>query len=333
MRTRAPLLPLIGPRDHGAETRARLETLTQELASGRQADTGRALSSDFSAVSQAVHALRTHDARAAALSTAGTWLQGAQTSLDAVRAAGARIGEELTAALGPSGAPRIDALAATARGALSDMASALEIRLGGRAIFGNGDASPGPLIDLDRLMSETAALAAGATDLDGLLLAFDTYFAAGGGIETTALKGLPAPPTRFPVGGGSSVEVPVSLSDPAIRDALKQAALVAALPQAGFPIVGTAAVGLSAELPRRTAQIGGDVASTQGRLGAVQERVERRASDLGRIRTEMEARRTDAMGADPFDTATRLQNEMTRLETIYAVTARRARLRLTDYLR
>ncbi len=97
--------------------------------------------------------------------------------------------------------------------------------------------------------------------------------------------------------------------------------------------MGTAAVGLSAELPRRTAQIGGDVASTQGRLGAVQERVERRASDLGRIRTEMEARRTDAMGADPFDTATRLQNEMTRLETIYAVTARRARLRLTDYLR
>ena len=333
MQTGNPLLPLLGPRDHGVETRARLETLTQELASGRLADPGRALSSDFSAVSQATHALRTHDTRAAALSTAGTWLQTSQSSLDAVRAAGARIGEELVAALGSSATPRVEALAATARGALSDMASALDVRLGGRSVFGNGDPSGGPLIDFETLVTETRALAAAAPDLEALFLAFDDYFAAGGGIETNVLKSVPAAATRFPLGGGASVEVPVSLADPSIRDALKQAALVAALPEAGFPLDGAPIGALALELPRRSAQIGGDVAQVQGRLGAVQEQVERRTAELERKRTDLEAQKADALGADPYDRASRLQEEMTRLETIYAVTARRARLRLTDYLR
>lgn len=333
MQTANPLLPLIGPRDHGADTRARLETLTQELSSGRHADIGRALSSDFSAVSQASHALRTHETRMAALSTAETWLRSSQGSLDAVRAAGARIGLEVPVAIGAGGAPGLDALAVTARGALQDMVSSLEVRIGGRAVFGNGDASGGPLIDLDALIAETGALAAGAGSMDEIYQAFDAYFGPGGGIEANVLKPVPAASAKFPLGDGASVEMPVSLADPGIRDALKQAALVAALPQAGFAVAGATSSGLGAELSGRAAQVEGDVATVQGKLGSVQERVDRRGSELSRQRTELEAVRTDALGADPFETATRLQNEMTRLETIYAVTARRAQLRLTDYLR
>ncbi len=333
MQTGTPLLPLIGPRDHGAETRARLETLTQELASGRHADTGRALSSDFSTISQAAHALRTYTTRTAALSTADTWLRTAQTSLDAVRAAGSRLLGEIPAALGTSVAPRIGPLAATARGALTDMVAALEVRSGARAVFGNGDASDGPLIDLEALLAETGALAAAATDPDALSASFDAYFAIGGAIEANVLKPVSPEATRFPLGDGGSIDVPVSLADPGIRDALKQAALIAALPQAGFAITEANGQALSVELPRQAVQSVGGLASTQGRLGAVQQRVERRSVELAQQQTESEAQRTNAFGADPFDTATRLQQEMTRLESIYAVTARRARLRLTDFLR
>ena len=81
MLNKTTFTPLIAPRDLSADTRARLDVLTEELASGRFADIGRALSSDFSIFSRISHALRTQDARQGALSRAGTWLDSVQTAM------------------------------------------------------------------------------------------------------------------------------------------------------------------------------------------------------------------------------------------------------------
>lgn len=333
MLTKTTLIPLITQRDLSADTRARLDVLTEELASGRRADIGRALSSDFSTFSRVSHDLRTHDARQGALARAGTWLDVAQTAMSSIQTVGNRVTEGLTAALAPGGSGQVETLSMIAAGALTDIVAALGQTQGGRAVFGNGDPSGRPPVDIDALVLETRMLAAAASDMDGMLQAFDDYFAPGGGIEANALSAYPTDRTLFPLGGGKSLRIPIAAGDPSVRSALKQAALVAALPDAGFGIGDAARTTLASQLPVRAASVSSGLVSAQAVLGGVEDRISQLVGALGFERTRLEARKSEAIGADPFETATRVQAEMTRLETIYAVTARRASLRLTDYLR
>ena len=333
MRTDGPLLPLLAPRDYASDTRARLDRLTEELATGRQADTGRALTSDFSTFSRVSHELRTIEARGSALDRAAIWTEVAQTSLGALDGVSKSLDEAVVTSLSAADGRSFANLAKAGDAALGDMVRILSKTDGGRAVFGNGDTSGTPPYDLETLRAETRALAQAATDLPSLLQSFDDYFAAGGGVEASAQSAFPADPLKFPLGGGESLEVPVDARDSAIRDALKQAALVAALPEAGFDVTPTDRRTLAIELPRRAAGASGDLAGLRGGLGSVEARIGLLATRLGEDRTDLEARRTDAVGTDAFDVATRLQSEMSRLETIYAVTARRSRLNLTDFLR
>lgn len=303
------------------------------MGTGRVADAGRALSSDFSALSQISHALRTTEARAASLNNAAIWLDVMQGSMERIEQAGAQIGEKLVSTLTASGYLSVDNLAVTAEGAMEDIASALGRTHDGRGLFTNGDpAGPAP-VDIDALSADTKALAAGATDIASLLAAFDGYFADGGAFETNALRAFPADPVQFPIGGGESIGVPVSAGDRSVRDALKEAALVAALPDLGFPVGNAELSELAAILPARAATASSNLTTSRAVIGTVEERVDHARQNLDEERSKLETRKSDTIGADPYDTATRLQNEMTRLETLYAITARKSRLRLTDYLR
>lgn len=335
MIAQGPALPFLASRDHSVETRTRLDVLTAELSSGRKSDLGRAVASDFSRVSRIAHHLRTYDARNAALSGGAVWLEVAQTSMGKVQAAGDVLAAMIPAALTPSGTTSIANLAVAARSALADMGAALNVSLAGRPIFANGDPGAGKPLDIDRLMAETGALAAAAGDLPSLLQAFDDYFAPtpSTGIEANAIRPYTAEAVSIPIGDGGSFDIPVSLADQGIRDILKQAALVAALTQTGFPIDEVDRARLAIELPVRTATAADGITAVRSRIGGVEERVERIAMQLGEERTRIESRQAEVIASDPFETASRLQGEMTRLETIFAVTARRARLRLTDYIR
>lgn len=325
--------PLLPPKDFATATRTRLDRLTEELATGRASDTGRALSNDFSAFSRVSHDLRTLQSREDALTRASTWMNGAQLSLEMVGTAGSRLAEGLVAGLTATGPGGLAGLAQTGAGALSDIVGALSRTDGGRSIFANGDASGVPPYDLDTLRAETRILAQSATDVSSLLQAFDDYFAPGGGVEAGALATSPTDPVRFPLGRGEALAVPVQGGDPEIREMVKQAALLAALPEAGFQLSAADRQSLASELPRRSVFAAAELATLRGRVGSVEARASQLSDRLTTERTQLEGRRTDAVGTDPFEIANRLQSEMSRLETIYAVTARRSRLNLTDFLR
>ncbi|SDZ01969.1 Flagellin FlgL [Jannaschia faecimaris] len=333
MRTDGHLQSFLAPRDFAADTRERIDRLNEELSTERNFDTGRALSSDFSAYSRVSHDLRTFQAREDALSRATTWMDVAQVSLGFVDAVGTRLAEALTSGLTGNDPGPIATLGATGKGALSDVVNALSKAESGRAVFANGDTSGDPPFDLDVMLIETTALAQSATDVASLLQAFDAYFAQGGGVETNAMSNFPGQSMQFPIGQGKALTIQVNAGDVAIREAVKQAALVSALPSTGFSLSPTDRQSLAQELPRRSVAAAAKLAELRGGLGSVEARADLLSEQMSHEETQLKIRRSDAVRADPLEVANRLQNEMSRLETLYAVTARRSRLRLMDYLR
>ena len=62
------------------------------------------------------------------------------------------------------------------------------------------------------------------------------------------------------------------------------------------------------------------------------EGAEEASTRLSAERTSYEIARTGLLEADPYETASRLEDVQFQLEALYAVTARMARLSLTSYL-
>ena len=70
----------------------------------------------------------------------------------------------------------------------------------------------------------------------------------------------------------------------------------------------------------------------QGRLGETQARIDETQIRLTGERDALNLARNNLIGADPYEAAGQLEVVQTRLETLYAVTARTSRLNLTEYL-
>lgn len=320
-------LPFHGPKDFTRETRDRVDILSQEMASGRGSDVGRALRSDFSDLSRLSHDLQGLDAVATSLSRAETWGAGLQAALGGIGAAMDGLSDGLSAI--PASGADGGLLPVLAEGALRDVAALLNGMSGERALFANG-AATGPIGDVEAVLADVRALASGSADYDAYAAAVDAYFAPGGTFEATRLATGPGDPVRFPAGDGKVVAFAVDAGSEEIVQVVAQIALAAGLSDAAFPVAqGSAAV---SDLNGRIAAASGDLPTLRGRVGAIEQRIETLSSNVSEDRTRTEMALADTVGIDMFEAASRLQNEMSRLESLYAITARRARLRLTDYL-
>jgi flagellar hook-associated protein 3 FlgL len=326
-------LPAAVTFDRAQAARARIDRLASELASGQVADRGRAVGSDFSSLSRLTHDLGTAEARRVGLARAADWTGQVQAGLGQVGRIVERLGGGLLSSGAGHGAADAGLLAAMGRDALADMLTVLGGRQDGRALFGNGATGASLLPGADDLIGAVRALVVAAPDMESALGDIDAFFASGGDFETTHMAAFDAAPVRFASGQGQSVAVAIDLDDPALRGALRDAAIVAvseALPGAG-DATGRAAF-VEAMAPR-IAGTGSGLIGLQARIGATEARIAGRLDAHAGETIELERRVAEIVAADPYETATRLQEEMSRLESTYALTARRARLRLTEYMR
>jgi flagellar hook-associated protein 3 FlgL len=68
-------------------------------------------------------------------------------------------------------------------------------------------------------------------------------------------------------------------------------------------------------------------------MGYAQSRIEVASSRTSAARTSLEFARNELLAADPFETASRLEEVQFQLESLYTVTARASRLSLLSFLR
>jgi flagellar hook-associated protein 3 FlgL len=67
-------------------------------------------------------------------------------------------------------------------------------------------------------------------------------------------------------------------------------------------------------------------------LGALEARVEESATRNATQRTALQIAKSELVGADQYETASRYENARSQLESLYAITARSQRLSLSEFL-
>lgn len=313
--------------------RTEMARLNQELTTGQVADPQRALKGDLEPLAAVESRLARIDAFAQANTLATSAADIAQAALTRVADSAAGIGARMLAVSADGTAvASIRAGAEAALGALGDLGATLGQRVAGRAVFSGTASDRAPLPDAGGILGAILPSLAGFGTTDDIVAAVNAAMLDPGGLFETALYqgGDPAPGPAIDAGASAS-PLPTA-ADPALRRAIAGLVISALAGSDSLPLTdrqrqqlaGAGAAALMGAAP--------GLALTQARLGDTQARLD---ATLQRLSTEKDAltlTRQSLLGADPYEAASRLETVQTRLETLYALTARSSKLSLVEYL-
>ncbi len=256
--------------------------------------------------------------------------QRTQTSLESLGGDAVRIGTEVLAASGRDDSYALSTLAADARAAVFNTFSVLNVTEGGRALF-SGDASDRlPFGDPAQLLADVEAIVAGATDAADAQAQLDTYFNdPAGGFATNIYQGGVNKVAPVEISPGVRIDVSATAADQPIKDFLRGLVGIAVQGAASFGdadafLQNNAATAIAAD---------GDITELRGVIGVGEAQI---ASAISRYETEetiLTSLFNDRTGRDQFEAASELQLLETQLEASYLLTARLARLSITNFIR
>ena len=309
-----------------------LQRLTLELTTGRVADIAARVSGDLVPISGIDASLARLNGYRAVTAETGLFAGSMQIALGVVDDLSSDLSRTLLAATSSASQTLIDAAGSEARSRLETAMSALNTRVGDRTLFAGVATTGRAIVDMETMMLALDTAAAGATTAQDIELAVSAWFNAPTGFAAVAYTGGAAL-ARVNIAPGEEAAMDITANDPAIRSTVKGLALAVLL---GRGVL----VGQPAERQNLANRAGLSLLESQtdrtylaARLGAAQAQIDAAASRNAAETTSLQIARADMTAADPFETASKLQETQQQLEKIYAITARITRLSLMDYLR
>jgi flagellar hook-associated protein 3 FlgL len=320
-------------RIQAGQTRANLSRLSAEVTTGLKADIGKEVSGDFTAFSGIERGLRVTDAYRTANIETATLFAAAQTALDNVQEKGRNISTALLTAQSAEDLTLMQATGENARQQFNSVVSNLNTRLSGRSLFAGAGTDGPALASGEDMMAELVTVTTGLTTAVDVSAAVDAWFDdVGGGFETTGYLGSLNDLGPMNIADDETAEMGIRSDDPEIRDFLKafaKAALVGHNTMSGNVTETAELMGIAAsELITND----GDLTGIRTQIGTTEERIETAQARIEAERSGFEMARNNLLSADPYETATRLQEVYAQMEALYTITARIASLKFTDYI-
>ncbi len=311
-----------------------MSRLTNELTTGKVADTGAAVSGDYTALAGIDRSLATLTAYKFTTSEAAELaasMQAVTTNLGDITDGFGSAVLTASSAVSPT---MIDAAANSAKQKFESAVAALNTNTSGRYLFSGQTTDVAPLADAEDILASLQAVASAETTPADAIAAIDDWFSApvgGGGYLDVAYQGgdpLPA----FRVSDGETASLTVTAADENVKAVLKSLAMGALLADGLFAGDNVSRITVAQSVGERLISVSSNISSLGGDIGATEERIDLIATRNSNQSSALEIARSKIVGVDEYDSATALEALQTQMESLYTLTARLANLSLTDYM-
>lgn len=315
------------------EIRSRLDGLSRELSTGLKLDPSRDLGAEGARVTQVGRQLALVARQVSSAGQIADRLAVMQAGLGNLSNLGATLLEQLNSLGQSSGNSWRQDASRLGQVAIEDTVSTLNTRFAGAFLFSGVSEDVPSLVSASDIIDSIRLDIAGVTTADDLVAAVDEWFTEpGGGFEIVAYQGDDGEFPERRIDDLTSIRIEARADSEAIRELMKGAALAyfadgssVLLPDSERDLV----------VARATEVLFGassDLAELSGRLGQSEHRVDDAKARLVAEQTSLSIMQGSLLSADPFETASMLEQVQLQLETHYLVTARLSQLTLTRYL-
>ena len=317
----------------GTALRAEVPRLSQELTTGRSASPGQALRGDMAPVAMLNAQIAAADTTRTATSESALHVGMMQQAVgEMARSASDHAVRLLQSSIHDTD-PALTSTAATARDGFRDIVALLNTTVAGRSLFAGTRTDSAAVIDSDAMLQALVDDIVSSGSAEPLAAQVQDWFAQGGGFDTVGYLGNSQPVIDRRFDGGERVRVDVSADTDALRASLAAFAIGALATTQELGADPGTRRGLIAASGEARLGAADKVISVAARLGQAEQLIETARTAAAARAHALTLARDSLIEADPFAAASRLEQVLGQLDSIYMVTARAARMSLTDYLR
>lgn len=316
----------------GTRLKSELLQLTEELSTGLVTDVGTHLRGDLGYYADVENNLRLLEGYDLAATEATQFADATQAVLDRVASRLSSSVDSTLPAAETAFQDMRDHASTDARYDLEAVISSLNASSVGRSLFSGTATDTPPLISADTFLDTLKAALPPISDPATLAAEVANWFADPSGFDAMAYNGSTTDLAPARIGENENVSMAVRADSDEIKAVLESLSLTALITDSDYgfdPAEQTEGFDTSsAMLLSAQARLTG----LQADIGSAQERIEAATTRNAAARIGFETARSTLVGADPFETATRLDDVQFRLESLYAVTARMSSLTLLNYI-
>jgi flagellar hook-associated protein 3 FlgL len=316
----------------GSALRTEMSRLNEELASGRVADVKQILSGNMNYLTDLESSI-SHMRGYKVSSTEAAQFTGAmQTALELVGSTSSDLGNNLLTVTASS----LDIVAkqttVEAREQLNTIVATLNTDFAGRSLFAGTAFEQAPLASADDLLDQLRTVMTGVVGAPAKLAAVDAWFSDPAGFDATIYQGSAEAMSPFRLSEHENVAVDVRANNDAIKAVLRNVAVAALADDPALGINATERSTLLISAGEGLLSNAESYTAMRANIGFVEERIDDISTRNAVEMTSLEYAKGELLAADPYETATRLEEVQFQLQSLYTVTVRSSQLSLVNFL-
>lgn len=318
---------------HSARLKSDISGLSKEMTTGLVGDKARHLNGNLSFLAGLEQSIELAAARKSIAQNSGNLLATQQSALAGISARSEGVYLDLLQMPPGENYAQLDRQINALETAFVDTVQLLNTSFAGRSLFGGVAGDRPALAPAQDILQALAADLSLGLDAAGMSAEIDAWFAAGGGFDSVGYLGGDAVPEALNLGDGLEISFEITAQSLPIRQTLAGLAKGALLATGVFDSAPAEKLDALRAAASTLEASNTGLINLSAQVGVQEERAARGVSAVEAEQTAMSIARTELVSADPYETATKLEQATSQLELIYSLTARLSRLTLADYLR
>lgn len=306
--------------------------LSQELTTGVTSDVGATLRNDYSQQMGWERSIQSSQVREKTLSEALTRVQAKQTVLGTISESTSSLANEMSLALTVGTTPGLDAASTHAASALEQALARLNTQTAGRTLFAGSQTDGRAMGTPDAVMASVKAAVSGAVTVSDITSAVQNWMDDPAGYDAVAYLGSDEDAGVVRLSADRTVVDRARADDPAIKAAIQHLILASLATDETLALSHESKASVLQQSSDGLRAAEGQITSLHASLGYLEREITDGIVQAGAEISTAELLRSETLGIDQYETASKLQEAELQLEKIYMLTARSARMSLLEYL-
>lgn len=316
----------------GAGLKTEMAKLTQELTSGQVSDVKSVLAGNYSYLTDIETGLSSLKGYKISITEAGHFAESMQSVLEKIQDSTANLGTDLIL-VSQAGLDNV-AMQSSAEAfeVLHNTIGVLNSDFAGRSLFSGAATDQPALGSADELMTELRSVVTGVIGSSAKIAAIDDWFDDPTGFDDTMYLGSADGLAPFQLSNSDELALDIRATDPNLKETLKNLAVAAIAGDETLNIGALERSTLLLTAGEGVLQNQGGLTTLRAKVGYSEARIDATATRNASEAVSLEYAKGTLLAADPYETATRLEEVQFQLQSLYAVTVKTSQLSLVNYL-